>query len=84
MPCCSTRILSPKMRYKLDRSLMTSNSPQYQKEIRERMFDDLAKLHERSFVKKNPAQVRALTAGAYVTHDAFSWSHDPYILGAFP
>lgn len=64
-------------------SLISPNSPQGEDELPELMFDDLAKLHERSFPNKTLAEIRALISGAYITHHAFSWSHNPYTSGAF-
>ena len=54
-----------------------------EEQLLELMFDDLAKLHKDSFADKSLIQIRALIAGAYLTHHAFSWSHDPYTSGAF-
>lgn len=65
-------------------SLISSSSPQNEEELRELMFDDLAKLHLRSFPTPTTfEEIRAKISGAYVTHHAFSWSHDPFTSGAF-
>lgn len=64
-------------------SLISRDSPQGEGELIELMFDDLAKLHERSFGNKTRAEIRALISKAYLTHHAFSWSHDPFTSGAF-
>lgn len=64
-------------------SLVSRDSPQSEAELIELMFDDLAKLHELSFGGKTRAEIRALISKAYVTHHAFSWSHDPFTSGAF-
>lgn len=72
-------------------SLIARRSPEDETELRELMFDNLARLHLKNFQshwpdpdnRPNLTQVRRIISGAYVSHHAFSWSHDPFTSGAF-
>ncbi|KAJ9662063.1 hypothetical protein H2198_001605 [Neophaeococcomyces mojaviensis] len=69
-------------------SLIKPHSPEGEEELLELMFENLARLHEQNFNTKPDApksrdEIKALIKDAYVTHHAFSWSHDPFTSGAF-
>lgn len=69
-------------------SLINRHSPEGEGELLEVMFDNLARLHEDNYHtetegKGTLSELRDIIKGAYVTHHAFSWSHDPFTSGAF-
>lgn len=61
-------------------------------ELRDLMLDNLARLHLKNFQQQVPTsyhgsttldEVRQIISDAYISHHAWSWSHDPYTSGAF-
>ncbi|KAK9774570.1 putative L-amino acid oxidase [Seiridium cardinale] len=60
-------------------------------ELRDLMLDNLARLHLKNFQQQDPAsdvlttvdEVRQIIGDAYISHHAFSWTHDPFTSGAF-
>jgi monoamine oxidase len=61
-------------------------------ELRDLILDNLARIHLRSFQQQTPTsyhelttveEVREVIGNAYISHHAWSWSHDPFTSGAF-
>nr|POF14366.1 putative bifunctional amine oxidase [Quercus suber] len=61
-------------------------------ELRDLMLDNLARLHLKNFQQQAPTsyhglitldEVRQIIGDAYISHHAWSWSHDPSTSGAF-
>ncbi|EDU39560.1 L-amino acid oxidase [Pyrenophora tritici-repentis Pt-1C-BFP] len=64
----------------------------YDNELRDLMLDNLARVHLKSFQQQAPTsyhglttldEVRQIIGDAYISHHAWSWSHDPFTSGAF-
>lgn len=61
-------------------------------ELRDLMLDNLARVHLKNFQQQGPIsyhglttldEVRQIIGDAYISHHAWSWSHDPFTSGAF-
>ncbi|KAH6643229.1 L-amino acid oxidase [Boeremia exigua] len=61
-------------------------------ELRDLMLDNLARVHLKNFQQMVPTsyhglttldEVRQIIGDAYISHHAWSWSHDPFTSGAF-
>jgi monoamine oxidase len=61
-------------------------------ELRDLMLDSLARVHLKSFQQQSSTyyhslptldEVRKIIGDAYISHHAWSWSHDPFTSGAF-
>lgn len=68
-------------------SLIRSDSPASEDQLKELILDNLARLYLANFNKHSGCtrtldEVRDLIANAYITHHAYSWSHDPFASGA--
>ncbi|KAI9741659.1 MAG: hypothetical protein M1834_000043 [Cirrosporium novae-zelandiae] len=64
-------------------SLIKPDSPSGEEELLQLMFDDLAKPHENNFEGLSLPEIRSRIANTYITHHAWSYSHDPRTAGAF-
>jgi len=65
---------------------------QHDDELRDVMLDSLARVHLKNFQQQPPTsyhslttleEVRQIIGDAYISHHAWSWSHDPFTSGAF-
>lgn len=69
-------------------SLINRHSPEGEGELLDLLIENIVRLHAQNFWltsggKGTPNELREIIKGAYVTHHAFSWSHDPFTSGAF-